>query len=81
MSEETKTSEVLKGGEFLIKETDASSVFTPEDLNEEQKMMAETANDFIQKEILHLLDAIDKQQEGLNVRLMDKAGELGLLAT
>lgn len=81
MSEETKKTEVLKGGEFLIKETDASSVFTPEDLNEEQRMMAETANDFIQKEILPILDAIDKQQEGLTVSLMGKAGELGLLAT
>lgn len=81
MSEEIKKTEVLKGGEFLIKETDASSVFTPEDLNEEQRMMAETANDFIQKEILPILDAIDKQQEGLTVSLMGKAGELGLLAT
>ena len=81
MSEETKTSEVLKGGEFLIKETEASSIFVPEDLDEEQKMMAETANDFIQKEIWPQLDAIDKQQEGLTVSLMNKAGELGLLAT
>ena len=80
MSEQTTITEILKGGEFLIKETDASSVFTPEDLNEEQRMMVETANDFIQKEIWPNLDAIDKQQEGLTVNLMDKAGELGLLA-
>ena len=81
MAEETKTSELLKGGEFVFKETDPQTVFTPEDINEEQKMMAETARDFIEKEIHPKLDAIDKQEPGLVVGLLDKAGELGLLGT
>ena len=81
MAEETKTSEVLKGGEFIIKESDPQNVFIPEDITEEQKMMAETARDFIDKEILPNLDAIDKQEPGLTVSLLDKAGELGLLGT
>jgi alkylation response protein AidB-like acyl-CoA dehydrogenase len=81
MAEETKTSEILKGGEFVFKETDPQTVFTPEDINEEQKMMAETARDFIEKEIHPKLDAIDKQEPGLVVGLLDKAGELGLLGT
>jgi len=79
MAEETKTSEILKGGEFLIKDTDPQTVFIPEELNEEQKMMAETASDFVEKEILPKIDAIDKQEEGLMVRLLEKSGELGLL--
>lgn len=79
MSEETKTVVGLKGGEFLIKETDPQTVFIPEELNEEQKMMVEAAAEFVEKEIWPKLDAIDKQEEGLTVSLLKKAGELGLL--
>ncbi|MCH9030546.1 MAG: acyl-CoA dehydrogenase family protein [Bacteroidetes bacterium] len=79
MLEETKTEVGLKGGEFLIKDTDPQTVFIPEELNEEQRMIAEAANDFVEKEILPKLDAIDKQEEGLMVALLDKSGELGLL--
>ncbi|MFA3783419.1 acyl-CoA dehydrogenase family protein [Melioribacteraceae bacterium 4301-Me] len=74
-------SEVIKGGEFLIKEADPQSIFIPEDLSEEQKMMAETAKEFIEKEIWPKLNAIDKQEPNLTVSLMEKAGELGLLST
>ncbi len=81
MSTETKKQNVLKGGEFLVKESDPASIFTVEDLDEEQRMMAETALDFIQKEIWPNLDAIDKQQDGIGVKLMEKVGELGLLGT
>ncbi len=81
MSDENKKSEILKGGEFVFKETDPQTLFIPEDINEEQKLMAETARDFVTKEILPQLDAIDKQEPGLTTGLLDKAGELGLLAT
>jgi alkylation response protein AidB-like acyl-CoA dehydrogenase len=79
MSDELKTAELLKGGEFLIKETDYQSVFIPEELNEEQRMMADSAKEFVEKEIWPKLDAIDKQEPGLTVSLLKKAGELGLL--
>jgi alkylation response protein AidB-like acyl-CoA dehydrogenase len=79
MSEEIKTLVGLKGGEFLIKDTDPQSVFIPEELNEEQKMMNEAAREFVDKEIWPRLDAIDKQEKGLTVRLLKQAGELGLL--
>lgn len=79
MSDELKTAELLKGGEFLIKETDYQSVFIPEELNEEQRMMADSAQEFVEKEIWPKLDAIDKQEPGLTVSLLKKAGELGLL--
>ncbi len=46
MPEETIKTELLKGGEFLIKNSDPQSVFIPEDLNEEQKMMTEAAGEF-----------------------------------
>jgi len=76
ISEQTK---VLKGGEFLIKETDPESVFIPEEFSDNQKMMISAAKDFIDKEIVPNIAAIDEQMEGLTIRLMDKAGEVGLL--
>ena len=79
MAEKIKDTEILKGGEFLIKDTDPNSVFIPENLNEEQKMMAEVAHDFVEKEILPNLEAIDKQEPGLTQSLLEKSGELGLL--
>jgi alkylation response protein AidB-like acyl-CoA dehydrogenase len=72
---------ILKGGEFIIKETDPQSVFTPEDVSEEQKMMAETARDFIDKEILPNVEEIDKQNFDLVIQKFEQAGELGLLGT
>lgn len=69
----------IKGGEFIIKETLPSDVFVPESWNEEQKMMADTCKDFLEAEVYPNLDAIDKMEEGLMQKLLDKAGEMGLL--
>lgn len=69
----------LKGGEFLIKESDAKDIFIPEEFSEEQKMMAAATQDFIDMEITPLTERIEKMEEGLLPSLMDKAGELGLL--
>ncbi len=67
----------LKGGEFVIKT--ASEIFIPEEFNEEQKMIAETCDDFIDKEIIPILDEIDTKKPGLMRELINKIGELGLL--
>mgnify|MGYP002712183512 FL=1 len=71
--------DITKGGEFLIKETKAESVFIPEEFDEEQKMIAQSCHDFIHQEIDPNLDRIDSMEEGLTVSLLNKAGELGLL--
>jgi alkylation response protein AidB-like acyl-CoA dehydrogenase len=72
----------IKGGEFLIRETQAQEVFIPEDFNEEQKMIAQTCKDFLKQEIHPRLDEIDSMKNPeLMPQLMDKAGELGLLGT
>lgn len=71
---------VVKGGEFLIKESDFNSTFTPEEWSEEQKMMADSCKDFLEQEIFPNLDRIDAMEEGLMPSLLDKAGELGLLS-
>lgn len=71
--------EPIKGGEFLIKETDANSIFIPEQWDEEQKMIAQTCQDFLEQEVFPNLDRIDSMEEGLMPTLLNKAGELGLL--
>ena len=69
----------LIGGNFLLTETDPSLVFTPEDLSSDQRLMAQTAEKFMDKEVLPNLEALEHQEEGLTPRLFRKAGELGLL--
>ena len=69
----------LKGGEFLIKETEAGEIFIPEEFSEEQKMMAAATQDFINMEITPLTERIESMEEGVMPELLTKAGELGLL--
>ncbi len=76
---ETTSKTAIKGGEFLIRETNPQDVFIPEEFNEEQQMIADTCATFIQQEVSPILDRIDSQEEGLMPTLLDKAGELGLL--
>ncbi|GHB70466.1 acyl-CoA dehydrogenase family protein [Persicitalea jodogahamensis] len=72
----------IKGGEFLIRETEASQIFIPEEFTEEQQMIAETCRDFLRTEVHPRLDEIDAAKSPeLMASLMDKAGELGLLGT
>ena len=75
----TTKATAIKGGEFLIRVTEAADVFIPEQWNEEQLMIAQTCNDFLDKEVMPVLDRIDAQEKGLMVSLLDKAAELGLL--
>ena len=70
---------ILKGGEFLLKEVKAGDIFIPEEFTEEQKMIAETCTGFLEQEVYPLLDRIDAQEEGLMKSLLQKSGELGLL--
>jgi alkylation response protein AidB-like acyl-CoA dehydrogenase len=80
MSTETQTSNSLKGGEWLIKESEAQNVFIPEEFTEEQLMIAKTCSDFIEQEVTPIMDRIDSMEEGLMPRLLEKAGELGLIS-
>jgi len=69
----------IQGGEFLIKETDAEEIFIPEEFDEEQQMIGETCQDFLDTEVMPNLDRIDNKEEGLMESILKKAGELGLL--
>jgi alkylation response protein AidB-like acyl-CoA dehydrogenase len=70
----------LKGGEFLVKDTDFNDIFIPEQWSEEQKMIAQMCVDFLNTEVIPILDEIDTTKDPkLMEGLMEKAGELGLL--
>lgn len=78
---ETLTNKALKGGEWLIRETDPSASFIPEDFSEEQKMIRDMCNQFLDMEVMPILDKIDSMEPGLMRSLLQKAGEQGLLST
>lgn len=72
---------VLKGGEFLIKDNQPDDTFIPEEINEEQMMIRDMVNDFLRTEIIPNMDKIDRQEDRIAVKLLDKMAELGLLGT
>ena len=78
----TATSEqVVKGGAWLVGETDPATVFTPEQLNEEHKLIRQTAQEFIRGEVLPVVERLEKKEWSLNRELLKKCGSLGLLGT
>ena len=70
----------ILGGAFLLGETPATAVCTPEDLTAEERLMGQVAADFVAQEVLPRLEAIEHQEPGVLVGLLKRAGELGLLA-
>ncbi len=75
----TTNTETLRGGAFLVQPGPTDAAFTPEDFSEEQRQIAALCDEFLDKEVFTRLDAIDSQEEGLMPRLLEQAGELGLL--
>ena len=70
---------VIKGGEWIIKEVNAKDIFIPEEFNEEQLMVRDMCNQFIDTEVLPVVERIDKLESGLMPSLLEKAGAQGLL--
>ncbi|MBT2571931.1 acyl-CoA dehydrogenase family protein [Planococcus sp. ISL-110] len=75
--EQSKT--LIKGGSFLIEDADLSRVFTPEDFTEEQKMIAKTTEDYVNTEVMPVVENLENHEFEHSVRLLKTAGELGLL--
>ncbi|NNM18176.1 MAG: acyl-CoA dehydrogenase [Croceitalea sp.] len=80
MSTETVNKEILRGGQFLVKETNCEDVFTLEDLSEEQKMMRESTKEFVDRELWAHWERFEKKDYAYTEETMRKAGELGLLS-
>src|SRR5947199_2129436 len=70
---------VKKGGSFLIDETVAPDIFTPEDLTEEQTMIRDMTEQFVEDEVLPQVEKIEHKQWDVTVHLLRRCGELGLL--
>ena len=80
MSVVTEDKKSIKGGEFIVRETEAHEIFIPEEFTEEQKMMAQACQDFIDTEINPKVEEIDSMKDPeLVPNIFKKAGELGLL--
>ncbi|WP_026768853.1 acyl-CoA dehydrogenase family protein [Asinibacterium sp. OR53] len=78
---ETKQTTALHGGEWLIKESNPFDTFITEDFNEEQNMVMDMCHQFLDADVIPVLDKIDKMEPGLMPSLLEKAGEQGLLST
>src|SRR5436190_11814372 len=74
-----RTIAVLKGGEWLIKDTDADAVFTPERLTTEHRLIAQTTEAFVDDQVLPQLDRLEQKEWTLSRQLLKRCGELGLL--
>ncbi len=71
--------EVIKGGGFLLQETAPANVYSPEDFNDEQKLIAQTTDEFVEKEIIPNFDKIETKDYEIQRELFKKAADLGLI--
>ena len=72
--------DITRGGQFLVKETESASVFTPEDFSSEQKLMRDTVSEFVDKEIWPHKLRFEQRDFALTESCMRKAAELGFLS-
>ncbi|WP_274307863.1 acyl-CoA dehydrogenase family protein [Solibacillus daqui] len=75
-----QTTNIIKGGGFLIEDVEIERVITPEDFTDEQKMIAQTTQEYVQNEIVPVIENLEHHEFEHSVRLLKKAGDLGLLA-
>ncbi|WP_130734679.1 acyl-CoA dehydrogenase family protein [Flavobacterium sp. J27] len=73
-------SDIIRGGQFLVKETKCEDIFTPEDFSEEQVMMRDSVIEFVDKELWPNKERFEKKDYALTEEVMRKAGELGYLS-
>ncbi|MCM3722770.1 MULTISPECIES: acyl-CoA dehydrogenase family protein [Solibacillus] len=74
------TNSIIKGGGFLIEDVDINRVITPEDFTDEQKMIAQTTQEYVTNEVLPVVENLEHHEFDHSVRLLKTAGDLGLLA-
>ena len=79
MSAVVEDKKIVKGGAFLIEELSPQEIFTPEDFNEEHRMIAETTRQFIDNEVVPHIDELEKHNWTLARQLIKKAADLGLI--
>ncbi len=79
MTTATQTKTAAKGGSFLLESPQASDVFTPADLTDDQKLIGQTAEEFVVKEVLPMVKDLEDKKPGVMASLVKKGGELGIM--
>ena len=69
-----------KGGSFLLESPAPADIFTPADLSDDQKLIGQTAEEFVMKEVLPLAKDLEAKKPGLMADLVRKAATLGLMS-
>src|SRR5271166_4242065 len=80
MATATATKSAAKGGSFLLESALPQEVFTPADLNDDQRLIGQTAEEFVIKEVFPHIKDLENKKPGLMAELVKKAGELGLMS-
>ncbi len=80
MATTTVSQNMARGGGFLISSCAPDEIFTPADITGDQKLIGQTAEEFVAKEVLPLVPELELHSKGLMAQVLKKAGELGLLA-
>src|SRR6266550_6047840 len=75
----TVATSARKGASWLLEESEQASIFTPEKLSEEHRLMAQTVEEFVENEVMPNLDQLETKDWKLARTLVQRAGELGLL--
>ena len=71
--------DLLRGGSFLISSPAPNDIFTPADLSDDQRLIGQTAEEFVANEVLPIVSDLELHKEGLMAQVVKKAGEIGLL--
>jgi butyryl-CoA dehydrogenase len=79
MATATLTKPAAKGGSFLLESPQPGDVFTPADLTDDQKLIGQTAEEFVLKEVFPLIKELENKKPGLMAELVKKGGEVGLM--
>ncbi len=79
MATATLTKPAAKGGSFLLESPQPSDVFTPADLTDDQKLIGQTAEEFVLKEVFPFIKELENKKPGLMPELVKKGGEVGLM--
>ena len=80
MATSVLTKPAAKGGSFLLESPAAQDVFTPADLTDDQKLIGQTAEEFVIKEVFPVVKDLEAKKPGLMAELVKKAAELGLMS-
>src|SRR5438067_1423875 len=81
MATATLTKPAAKGGSFLLESPQPGDIFTPADLTDDQKLIGQTAEEFVLKEVFPFIKDLENKKAGLMAELVKKGGEVGLLGS